>query len=210
MQVTLLQIPESLSVSEKAAAICVGRTDNPSPKGLEHAVKSGHLSILEHVPLTFLIEDVSRALTHQLVRHRIATYSQKSQRYCKVGVNDDNWYVVPPSLRNTGQVLAYRECMDEIARAYEKLLQYVPKEDARYVLPNACYTDIIVTLNARSFIEQAEKRLCNRAQWEIRELYREMVRLIKPHLPMVADMCKPACKKGGCKESKPCGVPWNE
>lgn len=209
MRVTLLQAPSSLEVSEKAAAICVGKTHNPSPTGLKHALESGHLSVLEHISFTFLVEDVSRALTHQLVRHRIASYSQQSQRYCKVATNTD-WYVIPESIKDSDVLHEYRKCMDNIARSYDKLLQFIPKEDARYVLPNACFTSIIVTVNARAFIEQAEKRLCNRAQWEIRNMYRKMLRLIKTQLPEIAEMCKPPCKKGGCKESKPCGISWDE
>ena len=91
MKVTLLQTtPTGEALANKAASVCVGRLDNPSDKGLEHAVKSGHLSILEHLSMTFLIENVSRSLTHQLVRHRIASYSQESQRYTKV--NTDNLF----------------------------------------------------------------------------------------------------------------------
>lgn len=212
MKVTLLQTtPTGEALANKAASVCVGRLDNPSDKGLEHAVKSGHLSILEHLSITFLIEDVSRSLTHQLVRHRISSYSQKSQRYTKVNTNEE-WYVIPESIsHNIYAMSKYVSCMREISKTYNELLDLnIKKEDARYILPNASYTDIIVTMNARAFIEQCEKRLCNRAQWEIREMYKNMRNLIKDVYPTVYELAKPLCAKDKCKELKPCGQPFTE
>ena len=98
----------------------------------------------------------------------------------------------------------YVSCMREISKTYNELLDLnIKKEDARYILPNASYTNIIVTMNARAFIEQCEKRLCNRAQWEIREMYRNMRNLIKDIYPTVYELSKPPCAKDRCKELKP-------
>ena len=204
-----------------AAAICVDKfewgTDDYS-KNMQSAVDSGHLSIIEHLPLTFLVEDVSRALTHQLVRHRIASYSQQSQRYAKVQTNKD-WYVIPKSitapshnLQNEGYFEEeYNNLMDNIADFYNRMCEDgIPNEDARMILPNACFTSIIVTMNARAFIEAGQKRICNKAQWEIREMFRQMRTLIKDIYPTVYEMTKPNCQKGGCTEKKPCGNPYEK
>ena len=198
-----------------AAATCVDKfewgTDDYS-KNMQSAINSGHLSIIEHLPLTFLVEDVSRALTHQLVRHRIASYSQQSQRYAKVQTNKD-WYVIPKSITTPSHNLQnegyfeedYNNLMDNIADFYNRMCEDgIPNEDARMVLPNACFTSIMVSMNARSLVEQCSKRLCKRAQWEIRELYTQMVELIKDIYPTVYSMCVPPCKKDGCKEKIPC------
>lgn len=197
---------DSEYLAKQAAAICVDKLDNPSDKGFEKAIKSGHYSILEHLPLTFLIEDISRACSHQLVRHRIASYSQMSQRYAKVDTNEE-WYIEPESIVTYSRNITdkYRDLMDNIAEFYQEMIsKNIPNEDARMVLPNACFTSIMVSMNARSLVEQCSKRLCNRAQWEIRELYTQMVELIKDIYPSVYSMCVPPCKKDGCKEIKPC------
>ena len=202
---------DSEYLAKQAASICVDKLDNPSDKGFEKAIKSGHYSILEHLPLTFLIEDVSRALTHQLVRHRIASYSQQSQRYAQVKTGDRDWYVFPQTIAESDYTFAYTDMMDKIAELYFTMCEAgIPNEDARMILPNACFTSIIVTMNARSLVEQCSKRLCNRAQWEIRELYTQMVELIKDIYPSVYNMCVPPCKKDGCKEIKPCGNPYEK
>lgn len=198
---------DSEYLAKQAAAICVDKLDNPSDKGFEKAIKSGHCSILEHLPLTFLIEDISRACSHQLVRHRIASYSQMSQRYAKVDTNEE-WYIEPESIVTYSRNIAdkYRDLMDNIAEFYQEMIsKNIPNEDARMVLPNACFTSIMVSMNARSLVEQCSKRLCNRAQWEIRELYTHMVELIKNIYPSVYSMCVPPCKTStGCKEKYPC------
>lgn len=198
---------------QQAAAICVDKLDNPTEKGMKNAIDSGHLSIIEHLPLTFLVEDVSRALTHQLVRHRIASYSQQSQRYAKVDVHsDEKWYVIPPSITKDEYALReFLDCMKACEKAYFNLEQMgIKGEDARFVLPNACHTAIIVTMNARAFIEAGQKRICNKAQWEIRAMFRQMRTLIKDIYPTVYDLTKPNCLKGGCTEKKPCGNPYTE
>ena len=214
MKITLLNSAENEKLVELSAAICVDKLDNPTEKGMMTALDSGHLSILEHLPLTFLIENVSRALTHQLVRHRIASYSQQSQRYAKVDTNE-KWYILPASILQindkTGLANRCIKLMKDIAEIYNILCESgIPNEDARMILPNACFTSIIVTMNARSLVEQSSKRLCNRAQWEIRELYTKMVELIKDIYPTVYSLCVPPCKTNSCLEAKPCGNPYEK
>ena len=211
MKVTLLNSAENEKLVELSAAICVDKLDNPTEKGMLSAINSGHDSIIEHLPLTWVIEDVSRALTHQLIRHRIASYSQLSQRYTKVQTNEE-WFVEPDSIKYSTYRLGYLEFMEYTAKLYNAMCEDgIPNEDARMILPNACFTSIIVSMNARSLIEQSSKRLCNRAQWEIRELYTHMVESIKNIYPHVWEKCFPNCtKKCGCLEAKPCGSPYEK
>lgn len=210
MKVTLKQYGSTYEdLAKIAAAVCVGRAHNPTVKGFEHAIDSGHYSILEHLPLTFLIEDVSRSLTHQLVRHRIASYSQTSQRYTKLN-SGVQWFVIPDSYVEKGLLEEYLVMMDTIADFYHMSVDAgIPKEDARFVLPNATHTTILMTMNARSFVEMASKRLCNRAQWEIRELFTKMRDSIERVYPTVYELAKPPCANGGCTEHNPCGNPWS-
>lgn len=217
MKVTLLnhainnEFNEYEHLVEQAAAICVDKLDNPTKKGMMNALDSGHLSIIEHLPLTFLIEDVSRALTHQLVRHRIASYSQQSQRYTKVKTTNENWFIFPYSIQAQGFGTKYLDFMNYVASLYNEMCEAgIPNEDARMILPNACFTSIIVTMNARSFIEQCQKRICNKAQWEIREMYTKMRELIKDIYPTVYKMSVPKCVIDKCPEKKPCGNPYEE
>ena len=136
---------------------------------LEYVMNLKHTSVVEHTNFTFAISDVSRSLTHQLVRHRIASYAQQSQRY--VNLNEPN-YVVPPKIaRNKKMKKTYEETMEIIWMQYNRLLGMgIPAEDSRYVLPNATCTNIIVTMNARSLLNFFELRCCLHAQWEIRKL----------------------------------------
>ena len=217
MKVTLLNYARTVSdmeaeyLARQAAAICIDRLDNPTKKGMITALDSGHLSILEHLPLTFLVEDVSRALTHQLIRHRIASYSQLSQRYAKVQT-DEEWYIVPTSIDEHGFGSRYFHLMEDIAELYNDMCKAgIPNEDARMILPNACFTSIIVSMNARSFLEAATLRTCNRAQWEIRQMFKLMRDSIKDVYPHVWEKCFPNCtKKCGCLETKPCGNPYEK
>ena len=203
---------------QQAASICVDKLDNPTRKGMMNALDSGHLSIIEHLPLTFLVEDVSRALTHQLVRHRIASYSQQSQRYAKVNTQGEKWFITPISItthRVDGEYILdkkYQELMVHIAEVYNKLCEAgIPNEDARMVLPNACFTSIMVSMNARAFSEAATLRTCNRAQWEIRQMFKLMRDSIRDVYPHVWEKCFPNCtKKCGCLEAKPCGNPYEK
>jgi len=169
---------------------------------LEQVLKLGHTSVIEHTSFTFAISDVSRSLTHQLVRHRIASYSQQSQRY--VNLNEPN-YVIPPSIeKNKRTKKAYEETMETIWAHYNKLLDLkIPSEDARYVLPNATCTNIMVTMNARSLLNFFELRCCLHAQWEIRLLANKMLQEVKKVAPLIFKNAGPSCKtKQICSEEK--------
>lgn len=189
----------------------------------------GHFSPLEHVSFTFAIEGVSRVLTHQLVRHRIASYSQQSQRYVKL---DDFQYIIPPEIEENPEAKeifieameadrqAYFKLVDALFdKNYEKMLKkgYSEKkarsqaekasiEDARYVFPNACETKIVLTMNARTLIHFFTVRCCNRAQWEIRNMADEMLKLVKNIYPALFSSVGPGCVNGPCPEgSMTCG-----
>ena len=178
-------------------------------KIISHVVKSGHTSVIEHVKLNFLIENVSRALTHQLVRHRIASYSQKSQRYTD---GSDFTYVVPPSIsKNAFNNEAFELLMEEIMSVYKGFVDGgVPYEDARFILPNACTTNIVVSMNFRSLGDFFAKRMCQRAQWEIRELANKMSTICREFAPTIFKDNKlgfASCIQNGfCKEEKSCGM----
>ena len=171
----------------------------PATKLVAELVKMGHLSPLEHAVFTFGIQGVSRALTHQLVRHRIASYSQKSQRYVK---EDGFDFVIPPAIARCSEARKeYLEAMEGIVRAYAQLAALVDKEDARYVLPNACHTSIIVTMNCRSLLNFFERRCCTRAQWEIRQLAWKMLSLAKEKAPTIFAQAGARCDVDGtCPE----------
>lgn len=169
---------------------------------LEYVINLGHTSIIEHTSFTFAISDVSRSLTHQLVRHRIASYSQQSQRY--VDLKEPN-YVTPPKIaENKKMKKAYDDTMKNIWKEYNKLQKMgIPTEDSRYVLPNACCTNIIVSMNARSLLNFFELRTCMHAQWEIRMLANKMLKLVKEVAPVIFKKAGPTCKtKGYCPENK--------
>ena len=172
---------------------------------VKRPMEMGHLSPLEHVSFTFGIEGVSRALTHQLVRHRIASYSQKSQRYV---LEHGFEYVMPPSIHKSPQAEErYKEIMAAIRQGYAELATMVDKEDARYVLPNACHTSIIVTMNCRSLLNFFEHRCCQRAQWEIRTLAWRMLALVRGPAPILFARAGARCDiDGACPEgSMSCG-----
>ena len=163
--VTFTPNPEQLLMD--AAAECY--QTEPKIGVVKSCIKRGHTSVIEHVSFTFQIDNISRACSHQLVRHRIASVTQKSQRY----VNEINFgYVVPATISNNeGALNYYYYLMDEIQRAYDTLLIYnIPKEDARYILPNACTTSLTLTMNLRSLLNFWKLRTDKHAQWEIREL----------------------------------------
>ena len=205
MKVTLLNSYTNENIAKLAAANCVGKLDNPTDKGLQVAVNSGHYSVLEHLPLTFLIEDVSRVTEVQLVRHRIASYSIRSGRYTKAN-NNKPWYQIPKSIKNNNSIAKlFTEMNENIYSFYTVMIeQGIPKEDARYILPQGLLTDIVVSMNARAFIEQCEKRLCKKAQWEIREMFTQMKECIKDIYPIVYEQLEPPCAKGGCTEVYSC------
>lgn len=168
---------------------------------LNHVINLGHTSVIEHTNFTFAISDVSRSLTHQLVRHRIASYAQQSQRY--VNLKKPN-YVIPPKIAaNKFMKKAYQETMNIIWKQYNKLIEMnIPAEDSRYVLPNATCTNIIVTMNARSLLNFFELRCCLHAQWEIRKLANLMLKEIQKKAPIIFKNAGPTCKsKGFCSEN---------
>lgn len=158
------------AISE-AAGLCYGKTDR-SVKRVRSCYKVGHTGILEHASVSFLVKGISRACSHQLVRHRMASYLQESQRYVKYDLSGDDWYVIPPSVdKNIYMLAEYNDKMAADAKAYRDALAYgIKPEDARYLLPNAMKTNIVVTMNVRSLFHFFDLRLGHRAQWEIREL----------------------------------------
>lgn len=169
-------------------------------KLVDKIVDMGHLSTFEHVSFTFAVEGVSRVLTHQLVRHRIASYSQQSQRYVK---EHDFEYIVPPSVAANPQAAAkFAAIMDQIRGAYDELAALgVHQEDARYVLANATETKIVVTMNARSLLHFFELRCCTRAQWEIRRLAEAMLAEVRKVAPHLFSKAGPTCvTRGVCEE----------
>jgi len=172
-------------------------------------LESGHVSPVEHVSFTFAIEGVSRALTHQLVRHRIASYSQQSQRYVDASAFE---YVLPPAIAKiAGAKARFEALMREIGDAYRDLKAILEengrgdkaKEDARFVLPQAAETRIVATMNCRSLFNFFEQRCCARAQWEIRGLALRMLDLCRGVLPEVFSCAGAKCERlGYCPEGE--------
>jgi thymidylate synthase (FAD) len=163
----------------------------------------GHVSVIEHASFTFSIEGVSRAMTHQLVRHRIASYTQQSQRYVTYGMLEK--YVTPPSIANNTEAKeVFDKTLENISETYQNLLEMgITKEDARFILPNAAKTNIIVTMNARELHHFFNLRCCIRSQWEIREVAIEMLKQAKKAAPALFENAGPSCVKlGYCPEGK--------
>jgi len=140
---------------------------------LRNVLKEGHTSVIEHASFTFSISGISRACSHQLVRHRIASYSQQSQRYVK----PSETFVLPPKVEENKEAKRiFEEALQKCSETYQRLIDFgIPKEDARYIMPNATKTNIIVTMNARSLINFLSLRLEKDAQWEIRGLAKKML-----------------------------------
>lgn len=176
--------------------------DEDVEKLVRFVIKSGHHSTTEHINFTFAIEGVSRALTHQLVRHRIASYNQQSQRYVKF--KDNFEYVTPPSIeKDKDSKKKFDSLISNIHNLYKELLDSgIEAEDARYILPNASETKIIVTMDGRELLHFFTLRCCNRAQWEIRELAKEMLKLVRKVAPVVFEEAGPNCLRGPCPEGK--------
>jgi thymidylate synthase (FAD) len=175
--------PESLL--EHAGRACYRSEPKGTPgKFLKSRIREGHESIIEHASVTFEISGISRACTHQLVRHRIASYSQESQRYVEMSAPE---FVVPPSVaENPEAMAAWDEFMGQVSDTYHRLRELdVRKEDARFVLPNATTTRIIVTMNFRSLRHLFSVRCDKAAQWEIRALALEMLRQVYALAPAV-------------------------
>ncbi|WP_293695873.1 FAD-dependent thymidylate synthase [uncultured Phascolarctobacterium sp.] len=175
-------------------------SDEQAANLVRKLVSMGHLSTLEHVTFTFAIEGVSRVLTHQLVRHRIASYSQQSQRYVK---EHDFETIVPASIASKPEAKAkFDKLMTEIQAMYDEFIALdIPAEDARYILPNATETKIVCTFNARSLLNFFSLRCCTRAQWEIRALANEMLRQCQAVAPVIFENAGPTCvSEGVCHE----------
>ncbi len=217
MKVALLQYtPEPERTVALAARLCYSPADIDElkkkissadiKKFLEKIMSLGHQSVLEHASFTFGIEGISRVTTHQLVRHRIASFSQQSQRY--VSHKERFAAVVPPTIADRPDVLARFEAqLAALHRAYAEMVEAgIPAEDARYILPNATETKIMVTMNARTLLHFFELRCCERAQWEIRAMAVEMLRLAKKVAPIIFEHAGPGCLAGPCPEgSMTCG-----
>ena len=191
--------------SEDSAADLLETVD--PAKMLRHVIGMGHHSVIEHAVFTFSVEGVSRALTHQLVRHRVASFSQQSQRYVSM---DSASYVTPHTVEADPEASkVFDETMDAIWEAYGKLEEMgIPPEDARYLLPNGCTTNITITMNARELLHFFSLRCCNRAQWEIREMADRMLEICREQSPVIFREAGPPCIRGPCPEGKKsCGKP---
>jgi len=193
---------EAMDLSKRMIALSDDERERLS-KALSSAITSGHLSVVEHVTFSFFVGGISRACSHQLVRHRIASYTQASQRGC----DDTMGYVVPESIKNDEKVCAaFRNAMDLSLAGFRALINMgIPAEDARFLLPHAAKTSLIVTMNARELHHFFTLRLCNKAQWEIRELAERMYEHALAHFPALFITCGPPCKNGPCMEKNPCG-----
>jgi len=190
---------------------------------LDMLMDMGHESPIEHVNFTFGVEGISRTLTHQLVRHRIASYSQQSQRYVRLSQFE---YILPPNVENNPKAKAlFIKAMEEDQKYYDEISSLLYKdhynkyisegvsekvakqksekeaiEDARYIFPNACETKVVFTMNTRSLINFFRLRCCNRAQWEIRELAIQMLKEVKLVYPVLFKNAGPGCVTGACPE----------
>ena len=202
MQVKLIQsTPNAIETIAKIASICYDSIPADPMKLVKHLYRNGHHSVFEHIYFTFKIEDISRACSHQLVRHRMCSFTQRSQRYC----SEDGFQVITPHSIDVSDDarLEYDEALVEVDRVYRFLQMFgIPNEDARYILPNSCATSLYLSCNLRELIHIANERLCSRSQWEIRELVQKMVSLVDPELQF---MLVPKCKSGRIICNSPCG-----
>jgi len=212
--------PEPESTISAAARLCYSPADikdvvyvkknDKSQPFLKKLISMGHMSPLEHASFTFAIEGISRACSHQLVRHRLASYSQQSQRY--VDIKDEFGYIIPEAIKNNSDLRhIFEKVMDNINNDYQKLVKELIKagrkreealEDARFVLPNATETKIIMTMNARELLHFFNQRLCMRAQWEIRNMAMEMLKIVKKVAPVIFANAGPSCLGGKCPEGQ--------
>lgn len=215
MKVALLQhTPDPELTIALAARLCYSSADIEAlkeklsgadvKKFLDKIMSLGHQSVLEHASFTFGVDGISRVTSHQLVRHRVASFSQQSQRY--VSHKERFAVVTPQSIADNPEHLQLFEAqVAAVHAAYAALVEAgVPAEDARYLLPNATETKIIITMNARELLHFFAVRCCERAQWEIRAMAVEMLRLVKPVAPTVFDKAGPGCLAGPCPEGAMC------
>ncbi len=184
------------------AEILSSMTKEETARMLRMLVERGHMSPLEHACFTFGVEGISRVASHQLVRHRIASYSQNSQRY--ISLERELPYVVPPAVeREGGSVLReFERFMREAHELYRRMVQAgIPKEDARFVLPSAVSSRMVFTMNARELHHFFELRLCARAQHELRSIARLMLERLREVAPVLFERCGPPCRtRGVCRE----------
>ena len=207
MKVTLTRVTKDpILAIEEAASNCYNSEATGDGKIMRHCIKSGHQSVTEFCDFTFHIEGISRALSHQLVRHRMASYAQRSQRYVSESEFD---YFVPKSIKgNQGAFEEYTELMYQITDTYRLLQEMgIPNEDARMVLPNACETVIEVKMNLRALMNFMNERLCTCAQWEIRNMAIAMKKAVVEQVPELEQYLVPKCEKYGkefgfCMETK--------
>jgi len=179
-------------------------TDKEVDDFLRKVIGFGHLSVTEHASFTFSVSGISRACSHQLVRHRMASYTQQSQRYVKFKKNELE-FITPKTIeKNKSLDEEYKSVMEKISEFYEKLLKEdIPAEDARYVIPNAATTNLTVTMNARELLHFFGLRLCERSQWEIRELAKMMLDEVKKVAPILFERAGPRCEElGYCPEGE--------
>ncbi len=221
VQVLLLShTPNPEATIAMAAKLCYSPSDIASLKEktaakdqkgfVEKLMKMGHMSPIEHASFTFAVEGISRACSHQLVRHRLASYSQQSQRYVSEEAGFD--YVIPPTIKGDAELEKYFvEFMAKAQKAYNQIVKKLNKkgikgeaanQDARFVLPNAAETKIMITMNARELLHFFRQRCCNRAQWEIRAMATEMLRLVSGIAPTVFSGSGPGCVSGPCPEGE--------
>jgi len=214
LKVKLLRYTKDAELLCGAAALTSTKSGSPSEilekmnvetaeKIIRRVTGYGHVSVIEHASFTFSIEGVSRAMTHQLVRHRIASFTQQSQRY--VAYDTLEKYVTPQSVANNVEAQKiFDAAMEKISETYQKLLKLgISKEDARFILPNAAKTNIIVTMNARELRHFFNLRCCARAQWEIREAATEMLKQARKAAPALFENVGPSCVElGYCLEGK--------
>jgi thymidylate synthase (FAD) len=243
--------PNPEKVVASAAKLCYSQVgvdeilenldEEKTQKFLDMLMTYGHHSPIEHVSFTFAIEGVSRSLTHQLVRHRVASYSQQSQRYVRL---EQFEYIIPPNIEENEKAKEiFMKSMNRVQEEYNQLVEILSTEelknlvkeylndkglvdfegiegkqyriiknkaekkaieDARYVFPNACETKIIATMNARELMHFFNHRCCNRAQWEIREMAKEMLMQARKVAPVLFKYAGPSCVKGPCPEGSMC------
>jgi thymidylate synthase (FAD) len=210
--------PEPDGLIAAAARICYSNiaahdlrkreSETLSARLLEDLWRSGHHSPFEHASFTFGVDGLSRVASHQLVRHRVASFSQQSQRYVKM---DRAEVVTPPSISAHAQARELFGRQAEAAlEAYKSLMEMgIPAEDARFVLPHGWETRLVFTMNARELHHFYDLRLCRRAQWEIRELARLMLIECRKTAPVVFGLAGPSCvRTGQCRESRTCNHPY--
>lgn len=218
LNVTLIaHTPEPEKVIAMASRTCYSALDlegldkktdtTDSAAYIRRVLASGHTSIAEHASFTFGLEGVSRTLLAQITRHRVASFSVQSQRYVSVAGAEVFDYIVPPRIRALGPEAEekFAQQMKTMQRWYDEWSEALGQdsaEDARFVLPGAAATRIVMTMNARELLHFFSLRMCNRAQWEVREAAWRMYELVYPLAPSVFELAGPGCAHGACPEGK--------